>query len=379
MESKTIYLSDIYIPQGVEEGQLRKRSIEEKEVREMAFSLQTKGLQDYLSVSLGNTELGHDKPYEIKNGSGRYHAFLLMSLIAEGEHESVDLGSGMIIDGTYNGEKYDGTLNVFIDNKILTIPERLAVQMTANYNIKKTASKEGIDAMQEILYNNPGMEKEELAKMMGISVEHIKRLFKTVRLPDFAREALQENKITLNNAILLSKVVNKVDDDLFQDAFDKGTKLVEKDFAVEITLLLDVLTTKKIVKNKEFTAKEKYRSKTEALDKLHISLEEYKQTEESGDDLTVIGIKLEITKWFLGLDEASVTEQRQNYEQKKVKQESKKEENTEKRKKLQNFDKFYTLINDGIVNRQAIPKAMRNEYKKYEEERAKTEKQIKSN
>ena len=381
-----VHINDIYIPTK-QEGQLRQRKIDEPSVIGNALSIQKFGLNNIFSVSKGNPEIT-SKPYEIKDGSGRYHAMLLIYLIAtkamiDGKPmfpEGVRSEDGELIDGTVNGKVFDGNLEVTFDDRIISTAERLAVQITTNYNMKATAAKEGIDAFVEIMHQNPEMTTEDLASYIGMSVGHVKRILKTVKLPGVARDALTTGELSLINAVTLSSL-GKVDDLVFNSMFEDAKTLSQRDFANKLAVFKSnenerkqkeaadktgIATPKK---DREFCPIAKLRTKDEIFDYLRAVRAMYDelQADESANpgDLAVAKAKYDAVAYCCGLDEESIAEQKAQYDKNLADAAKNKEAKAEERARLNNLAQFYKLVKSGAMKENEVPKTFKKDFEDY--------------
>lgn len=389
METKQVHLNDIHIPIGKEEGMFRDRNIKEKSVQETAYSIQHKGLQQLFCCSKGNPDLS-DKDQEIMDGSGRYFALLLIYLIAIGKHESINLSDNEVIDGTIEGTKYDGNITIQYRDVVLTFAERLAHQMTANNVNKKASHVENIDALVEIQQTHPGLGNPELAKMAGLTEQHLGRLFKTIKLPDECRKEIQNKELSLSNAVILSKLM-KEDSETFESFHKDAKNMTENEFGPHVSSWQETQNKVRQDARKgkarvtEFKEKEKIRGKQEIMDKLHISLEEYTRMKEEHDidpntiDGALLAIKfeaLQMIKWVCGLDEESIAIQKTAYDKKASIKEENKSKNQAEREKMKKLDDLYNLVEAGYVKQ--IPAAVKKDYTEYSKKRKEMEKEEKT-
>jgi len=379
---KVHIVDDCYMCQGTDEGQTRENEKTDEDVKNMAYSLQMKGMTDHLTLNLGNEDLNHGKPFEICNGSHRINALRLILDIANGVSESIDLGNEKIIDGTFNGEMFNGILDVFIDERVMLPAERLKVQLTANYNSKKPLAKDSIAAIQALMYADPTLTVKDISRELALSEKHVHTIFKTIKLPDNMRDALQNGDITLNNAAHLSKLKNKISDEDLEDMFEKGKTQVEKDFAIEVSNTLQNVSKPGKGKKKEegFKPTVKYRKKQEAIDYMNRMQGLYEEViiQDDAEHTDFISGQIDAARWFLGLDDESISAQEATYDINKVKRQETAEKRQANRDKQSHLDKFYDLIKSKMFSIESIPEVLQAEYREYAKAREQKEAELKT-
>ncbi|MHA1790244.1 MAG: hypothetical protein ACTSXT_13610 [Candidatus Helarchaeota archaeon] len=365
-----VNVNDIYLPQ-IEEGNLRIRKINEPSVQEIAYSLQTKGLLNIPTVTKGNPKLGHKKPYEVGDGNGRIVAFLLIQLIANKEKDPVDIENGQIIDGTYLGKKFNGEIEINYLDKIVTPEERLENQITSNYNVKNSTNSEYINALTTIKYAHPEWGDQDLAKHIGITVAHLQRLFKTLKLPDSLREKLSTKELTLINAVTLSKLVNKCDQKVFDEFAEDALNLNQKDFAPKVeSFLLNVRTENaEQRKNLGFIPKPKILGNTTILNMLEINMEEFENLKKNkktpSETLAEFKGRTDILKDICSLDEKTIKKQKDDYDKKKQEQEDRKNKSKETREREKLIENIHTMVKQNLLKEKDISGELKNDYEKF--------------
>jgi len=403
MKTVQVKLNDVFIPSGKEFGQSRERKVTDVAVLDKAYSIQEKGIQNLFSVSNQNKVINTRCPYEIIDGSGRYFAFLLMSMIndADCDQGPITMEDGRVINGTM-AEYVEGTLThraitkeslftVRHEDRIIPIAERLAVQLTANFSHDTHAAKDAIDSLVEIRHNFPEMSNKELAAFIGKSEAHINKLFKTVKLPDHARTALTTGDLSLVNAVTLSKM-GKMDDVLFDSFLDYAKKLPAREFNQKVGVHTqnelvrkqkekdEATGAPKVVKEKVFTPVLKLRTKEEIIEAYKEALTLYTtlQADESTNPAQLAALNsakavLDVISYVVGMDPASIEAQKVEYDKGIKLSEEAKGEKKAKREKLGQFAMYYRLIKAGGLELNQIKKDVRAEYAEYAKERQEKE------
>lgn len=381
--SKIVKLSSVYITP-VSEGALRDRSQSDLDVIERAISIQAIGLTNICKVFPANPEATHGCKYVAIDGAGRFSSLNLIHSIAMGEVEPIDV-DGVLLDGHYmEQQKYDGNVEVVIDKNTLSKSELLAMQFQNNFLGLKTQSKDGINALQLIWNDNPEFTIEELAQYVNMKVSQIKKLFKTVSLPNYAREALTEGKISLNNAVLLTKL-SSMDDVILESIFDDslitkadGNKgLTTAELAQKISMLQQEQTDRAAEAiasvitptEKVFVPKVKVMNKGDIVKELEKAYSLVKELSEAGKDIRDASSSLETLKLICGIDPQSVEEQEIKYNKDLEVAANLKRAKAMNRENRSILASFWDLIEvKKVLTIEEVPESIREDYQKFSDE-----------
>lgn len=381
--TKIVKLSNIYITP-VSEGALRDRSQSDLDVIERAISIQAIGLTNICKVFLAGPEATHGCKYVAIDGAGRFSSLNLIHSIAMDEVEPIDV-DGVLLDGHLMEQPiYNGDVEVVIDKNTLSKSELLAMQFQNNFLGLKTQSKDGINALQLIWNDNPEFTIEQLAQYVNMKVSQIKKLFKTVSLPNYAREALTEGKISLNNAVLLTKL-SSMDDVILESIFDDslitkadGNKgLTTAELAQKISMLQQEQTDRAAEAiasvitptEKVFIPKVKVMNKGEIVKELEKAYSLVKELSEAGKDIRDASSSLETLKLICGIDPQSVEEQEVKYNKDLEVAANLKRAKAANRENRGILASFWDLIEvKKVLTIKEVPESIREDYQKFSDE-----------
>lgn len=375
----------------LDEGTLRERSKDELEVLTTAYSLQEKGLLNSITLTKGNPDLGHGKAYEVNDGNGRTAAFEVIYDVAttgkpininEFIHNSktpdspyVPSKTDQVINGTYQGKKFDGDFECLYEDVIIAREDRLAKQVTANLNNKKTEGKEYIDALVQIKHKNPKMSNAELAKYAGISEQHLKRLLNTLRLNDSSKEMLQDGRLSLKNAQELVRVKAYCDEEDYAKFEAMACKEDYNKFAPAVNEFIENIKAErkanKTDKPQEFQPTPRVKGKSEILNLLNVFLAEYVEKEAQLKDkkdvasvaaLAEIKAKKDMLEIICGLDPKSVEAQKAKYDEKIAEKEARSQRSKAAREQEKLAEQMLNAVKAGILTEDAVPAPLKEIY-----------------
>ena len=392
-----ISLKDIYIPTTAQ-GLPRERKKSESTVEDNAYSIENMGLDNVPTIFLANPINNHKLPYELGDGLGRYLGFEIIDDAAKTEEKIEDesgaqvtgliLKDGRKVYGNFNGKKFDGKMPVIIKQQFLTKTERMTRGLAMNLIRKGMQDKESIKLLVELQYENPSWGPNELSQATTLAPSQIQKLFKTVKLPDYAKTALalgkdEKGALTLVNAVTLSDVMPFCTDEELKEFFDKATgvygqkntKLRQETGTHQANVEKERKEAKKDqpkVDKEVFLVKSLYKSRSEAEEHMDILIEKLKQSIEEKASSVIIAFNegaLSTALYLLSRDEKSVAIQESDFAKKKLKKKDDAKINADKRDKQKDFDQFYTLIGRKQLKLTQIPVVYKKEYTAYAAER----------
>ena len=195
---KRIKLSDIFIP--LEGDNLQVWTEDMPEVQSIIISIKATKLNSMLIVSESNPE-ETKLPYTIQDGSKRKCALEAMGVTE---------------------------INVVVEEAIDST-QRLMIQMGTNAQASGMITANYIAAAIR-LQREKGWSIKDIATHCGMSEKQIDVWYKTLRLPQAAKDAMNEGKLTLVNAKTLAQLVNKVDDEEFDHFLAEAQRAKQPEF-----------------------------------------------------------------------------------------------------------------------------------------------------
>lgn len=105
--------------------------------------------------------------------------------------------------------KWGQSITVIELARNMTDEQILADQMTANANQKVTLPREFVLSISRLLGDN-GYDIPALVKQTGISKDKLNNILKASALPEEARNALHDGRVSLKNAVTLAEYINSV-------------------------------------------------------------------------------------------------------------------------------------------------------------------------
>ena len=221
--------------------------------------------------------------------------------------------------------------------------DTLADMIAGNAQIRKTANKQYIEALYR-LATETEIGLEALSTKVGMSVEYILKLFKTLRLPDEILVQAEKGEVSISNLITLSDLAGKVTQEDLEDWVDQAKTTTAKDFAVAVADELTAIKEANKGERKEpiFEVKKRLRSKEE-LEMLLIQCETAFQ--KAGNPVNEA--RYNLMKEIFSIDEKSVTQQKADWDKKQADKEKKKEERKAAREKAKLEEMKEQLEKDG--------------------------------
>jgi len=228
---------------------LRTHNTEDENIIELANDILTRGLLNVPTIVPNKEKEGF---YIVTDGARRVTA--LKKLLTEG--------------------KIDKMVNFQIKNQQSDL-DTLSDMVAGNFNIKKTANKQYIEALYR-LATEGSLSIDALAKKAGIGSTYMLKLFKSLRLPEDVLKKAETNKITIANLISLSELHSLPQDEL-EIWVEKASKTPAKQFALDVATELDSIreATKGIKKEKKFELTPKLIGKEDLRAKLIKTEQDY--------------------------------------------------------------------------------------------------------
>lgn len=214
--------------------------------------------------------------------------------------------------------------------------EALERQITGNVQSKKTKPAQYAAALRKIAIAGK-LTPDQLAAKIGKSPQYTVQLLQLNNLPDAAKAALDERKLSITNAIQLQKVP--------ADDFDEFLLLAMStdgpEFSAKVAEHMSEVAKLRAAEKKGETPEFKPKAKMQPKDTLWLNYTRAEQAVEDEPNDFNQGYALAYAEVF-GLDEKSVAAQREAWEAKQHEAEEKKKAREEKRKadKLKESAKF---------------------------------------
>lgn len=243
-----------------------------------------------------------------------------------------------------------------IDVKEVEEEELIADQISGNFNIKKTADKAYIDGLYKIAIKKQ-MTYEQIAKFAGLSVEYIKKLFKTRQLPETIQEEAQKLKVPMVNLIKLSELAKKVDEDELKDLLNDAAKKPAKDFAMQVDERINELVKERlgVKKSNEFKIEPKLLKKEELKAKLDAAQLAFQQNPNKENEIV-----LRVMKEIWQIDDNTVAKKKQEWEEAKKRREEKKEERKKAREQKKLVEQLIDMEKNGL--KVTVPEELKDLY-----------------
>ena len=301
-ELKTIAFQDIIFP----EQSLRERAVTDADVIQLADDIAKRGMTNIMTLD----DMG-DGTYALADGHGRYAALEL-------------LGS----QGRWIPGMQAGMLNVQTQ-PFESVISNLCAQIASNGNKKDTSKKEYINKLV-YLQKEGNYSLTELADMSGLSLEYVKSLIKTVRLPEDVRDLIGEGEISLSNGVALSKIYNKVDEEDVEALVLKASNETVSEFLDTIAktekAISDARKEEAAARREsgeeapkaEFAPKKDFVGRARIEEMLEEAISEFdsKPTAENEGALNVL-------KKIFNVDDAGIAEQQAKWDAKQIEKEEK--------------------------------------------------------
>jgi ParB-like chromosome segregation protein Spo0J len=267
---------------------IRTHKADSKDIRDLAEDIFVRGITDTPKASDNG-----DGTYNLVNGARRLTAFKL--LVSEGRMK--DLFPIVVVESMTN-------LQIVAD------------QIAANYHVKKTINSDFIRGIYRICMQG-NFPLEEVAKKVGFSIEYLRRLFTTIALPEEATKLMDESKLSIVNAIDLSKIIKILPEDQVDLWIDNACTMTNTELVVAIAAeqaaIRDANKAARVGKLNEFTPTSNFVGKDE-LYAIYVQTDS-QYAEQPSEKLN---IELQLLKRLLQLDEASVAAARGVWEKKQA-------------------------------------------------------------
>jgi ParB/RepB/Spo0J family partition protein len=220
--------------------------------------------------------------------------------------------------------------------------DALELQIVGNHTAKKTPNSNYINSLQKLLIAK-NYTIAELSQKVSMTEGYIENLLKLNHLPEIAKAAFDEKKMTVTNAIQLNKLPNENIEDMLIDA----CTLSGQDFAVKVSEKLNELAkarrAEKAGVEKVFEPSAKYMKKDEATLKLR-KAESMVQDDPSEFNRGYLLAWQEI----FSLDEVSVADQKAAWDKEQSDAEKNKEERAKERAKKKTAEAVKLLQSQGV-------------------------------
>jgi len=151
----------------------------------------------------------------------------------------------------------------------LTDDQIIGMQISGNYNIKKTANKQYINGLFKIAISGKKT-ATEVAKMAGITVEYMMKLFKALKLPTDVFALCEKEQVSIGNLITISELSSKIELEDWPDWVQKAKTMTQKELnlvvAEELTEIRNSANAKRTGKKTEFIPEPILLKKTQLLE-----------------------------------------------------------------------------------------------------------------
>lgn len=219
MEVRLINLDDVLF----QAEALRSHKIDSQDIKDAAEDLMERGLLNLMSVIPSQEQEGK---YYVKDGARRTSALKLLK------------NEGRIPPNMDTIEAVPYQIFPMQDEL-----DNLADMVAGNAQVKKTTSKEFIQAMHKLV-TETDLSMEQLSKKVGMKVDYIWKLFKTLKLGEEILKKAQEMSIPITNLITLSELAKKVDNDEMEEWLERAKEETIGEFSKSISERLDLIPKK---------------------------------------------------------------------------------------------------------------------------------------
>ena len=189
------------------------------------------------------------------------------------------------------------------DNQIL------ADQIAANFNINKTTNMEYVRALYKITVNEDPTTRislDELSEKIGVSVQTILSWFKMLKLPENIGALVGKKLLSTANAIRLSDICRKVDEDELEALTEEAQTLPAAEFTAKVeTRLKELRAGKKTSSEPIFTPTKKLIAKAQLETLLDQAQTAFDQNGTVAEEAV-----LNLMKTIFSIDDKSVAEQK---------------------------------------------------------------------
>lgn len=223
--------------------------------------------------------------------------------------------------------------------------DTLADMVAGNANIRKTANKEYIEALYR-LATEGDVSLDNLSKKVGMSIEYIMKLFKTLKLPEEILKQAEKGQVSISNLITLSDLAGKINEEDLTEWVTRAQSEVAKDFAVSVAEELDAIrkTAKAGREEPKFELKPKLKTKDE-LTILLIQCE----TAFTKNASSATEARFQLMKEIWQIDEVEAKKQKDVWDKNQAEKEVKKKERKEAREKAKLGDMKESLEKEGFT------------------------------
>lgn len=277
--------------------------------------IEKNGLMDLFSV----TDAGDGK-YMVLNGNRRATA---LKLLCEEGHPDFQKISVQLT----TAQEYDA----------------LERQIAGNATVKSTKPGQYIQAIQK-LFMARQYTVEQLAERIGKSPSYVANLLKINKLPEYVNKALNENKLSVSNAIQLTRLPTAEE---IEEKFEQACSKSGADFA---TLIEEHLKDKAEERRAERTGQASEfnpEAKFIGKEKAYMNFERARNLIEEEDN-EVNRAYFRAYQEIFQMDEVSIQKRRSEWEAKKAEKERKKEEQKKKREEKKREEAAKLLKSAGI-------------------------------